>query len=77
MKDTGGRHVDVVVGNPTAGFHEYGLKFFDSSWMKKPNGDGAALEPYNVLYTATLGETFQYKGQLDGRSTFSSIETKG
>ncbi|MCJ1252162.1 hypothetical protein MMC30_009401 [Trapelia coarctata] len=76
MKDTGGRHVAVIVGNPSAGFHEYGLKFDDESWQTKPNGDGAPMLAYDGEYSAKTGETFTYRGQLDGRSTTSSVHTK-
>ncbi|KAJ5429704.1 hypothetical protein N7491_006720 [Penicillium cf. griseofulvum] len=33
MKDTGGRHKDVVIGN-SKGYYEYGLQFNDPSWQK-------------------------------------------
>jgi len=77
MKDTGGRHVDVIVGSPSSGFQQYGLKFAGRDWMQKPNGDEAEVEPYNEPYKKTAGEGFKYIGQLDGRSTFNSVKTKG
>ncbi|KAK3386853.1 hypothetical protein B0H63DRAFT_141488 [Podospora didyma] len=75
MKDTGGRHVDVIVGN-AKGYNEYGLKFNDKTWQKKANGDGAAVSAYAGPYEATKGEALTYKGQVgDGRRTLNSIGT--
>jgi hypothetical protein len=76
MHDTGGRHVDLVIGNES-GFKETGLEFTDSSWLSKPNGDGAAVESYFTTYAASPGQALTYKGQLDGRMTLNSIKSKG
>ncbi|KAJ4372648.1 hypothetical protein N0V86_008011 [Didymella sp. IMI 355093] len=78
MKDTGGRHKDVIIGNPTKGFWEYGLQFNDKTWLKKPNGDGAAVSSYEGAYIEVEGghEMFEYKGQVkDGRKTLKTIGT--
>ncbi|KAI0181174.1 hypothetical protein GGR52DRAFT_567412 [Hypoxylon sp. FL1284] len=75
MRDTGGRHKDVVVGNSN-GFWEYGLQFSSSDALSKPNGDGAAIEAYAGIYIEVPGgqESFQYRGQVgDGRKTLNSI----
>ena len=77
MQDTSGRHVDLVVGSPKSGFNEYGLMFADRTWLKKDNADGAPVSAYTGTYGKTTGETFEYKGKLDGRSTLKSVETKG
>ena len=77
IKDTGGRHVDVVIGNPTKGFNEYGLKFSDPLWQQKANGDGAAVEVYALPFEPTQGQTFTYQGQLDGRATINTVKAKG
>jgi hypothetical protein len=80
MKDTGGRHKDIVVGNPSKGYWEYGLMFNDATWQSKPNGDGAAVESYEVDYKEIKNgkEAFQYMGQVkDGRKTHRSIATLG
>lgn len=79
MKDTGGRHKDVVVGN-SKGFYEYGLMFDDPSWQKKANGDGAPVSEYAGAYVEVKGgkEAFEYKGQVkDGRKTLKSIGLVG
>lgn len=80
MKDTGGRHKDVVIGNPTKGYYEYGLQFEDRSWLTKPNGDGAAVSSYDGPYTEVKGgqEMFEYQGQVkDGRKSLKTIGTIG
>lgn len=80
MKDTGGRHKDVVIGNPSKGYYEYGLQFNDKTWLKKPNGDGAAVSSYDGAYVEVKGghEMFEYKGQVkDGRKTLKTIGTVG
>ncbi|KAH8702955.1 hypothetical protein GQ44DRAFT_778277 [Phaeosphaeriaceae sp. PMI808] len=77
MKDTGGRHKDVVVGN-SKGYYEYGLQFNDKTWQTKPNGDGAAVSDYAGAYVEVKGghESYEYKGQVkDGRKTLNSIST--
>ncbi|KAI1370099.1 hypothetical protein F4677DRAFT_458127 [Hypoxylon crocopeplum] len=78
MKDTGGRHKDVVIGNDEGGFWEYGLQFENSDWQTKPNGDGAPIDLYANEYVEVRDgqETFQYRGQVgDGRKTLNSIKT--
>ncbi|KAF1933104.1 uncharacterized protein M421DRAFT_416692 [Didymella exigua CBS 183.55] len=78
MKDTGGRHKDIIVGNPSKGYWEYGLMFHDTTWQSKPNGDGAAVLSYEVNYKEIKNgkEAFQYMGQVkDGRKTHNSIAT--
>lgn len=75
MKDTGGRHKDVVIGN-SKGYYEYGLQFNDPSWQKKPNGDGAAVSEYAGPYVEVKGghESYEYKGEVkDKRKTLNSI----
>ncbi|KAE8310514.1 hypothetical protein BDV41DRAFT_391611 [Aspergillus transmontanensis] len=75
MKDTGGRHKDVVIGN-SKGYYEYGLQFNDRSWQKKPNGDGAAVSEYAGPYVEVKGghESYEYKGEVrDKRKTLNSI----
>ncbi|KAJ5185413.1 hypothetical protein N7472_010253 [Penicillium cf. griseofulvum] len=75
MKDTGGRHKDVVIGN-SKGYYEYGLQFNDPSWQKKPNGDGAAVSDYAGPYVEVKDgrESYEYKGQVrDKRKTLNSI----
>ncbi|KAF1849700.1 uncharacterized protein K460DRAFT_411531 [Cucurbitaria berberidis CBS 394.84] len=77
IKDTGGRHKDVVVGN-SKGYFEYGLQFNDKSWQTKPNGDGAPVSEYDGDYIEVKGghESYEYKGQVkDGRKTLKSIAT--
>lgn len=77
MKDTGGRHVDVIVGN-SKGYNEYGLMFKDKTWRSKPNGDGAEVVAYGDPYDSVAGERFTYQGQVrDGRKTLNSIGTLG
>jgi hypothetical protein len=74
MKDTGGRHVDLVIGNPTKGYREYGLMFQGPDWLTKANGDGAAVEAYGDKYEKETGEKLTYVGQVkDGRRTLDSI----
>ncbi|KID60481.1 hypothetical protein MBR_10355, partial [Metarhizium brunneum ARSEF 3297] len=75
IKDTGGRHKDVVIGNSN-GYYEYGLQFNDPSWQKKPNGDGAAVSDYAGPYVEVKGghELYEYKGEVkDKRKTLNSI----
>ncbi|KAB8253530.1 hypothetical protein BDV32DRAFT_156065 [Aspergillus pseudonomiae] len=75
MKDTGGRHKDVVIGN-SKGYYEYGLQFNDPSWQKKPNGDGAAVSEYAGPYVEVKGghESYEYKGEVrDKKKTLNSI----
>ncbi|KAI0404657.1 hypothetical protein F4802DRAFT_597836 [Xylaria palmicola] len=77
IKDTGGKHKDVVIGN-SKGHWEYGLQFDSRDWTKKPNGDGAKVSSYGGDYVEVPNghETFEYKGQVkDGRRTFKSIDT--
>lgn len=76
MHDTGGRHVDVVIGNAN-GHMEVGLMFNDRAWMTKANGDGAAVSAYASPYAATPGEQFTYRGQMDGRATLNSAASRG
>lgn len=79
MKDTGGRHKDVVIGN-SIGYYEYGLQFNDPSWQKKPNGDGAAVSEYAGPYVEVKGrhESYEYKGEVkDKRKTLNSISNTG
>lgn len=79
MRDTGGRHKDVVIGNNGV-FWEYGLQFTNNDWQTKPNGDGAPVAAYAGEYVEVPGgqETFQYRGQVgDGRKTLNSIGTIG
>ncbi|KAI4866634.1 hypothetical protein F4820DRAFT_416220 [Hypoxylon rubiginosum] len=79
MKDTGGRHKDVVIGNKD-GYWEYGLQFENSDWQTKPNGDGAPIDLYAGSYEQVPGgqETFQYRGQVgDGRKTLNTIKAVG
>ena len=76
-KDTGGKHVDVVMGNPSKGFNEYGLMFNDKSWTSRPNGDGARVSAYGWEYKATAGEQLTYIGKLDGPSSLNRVKTKG
>ncbi|KAI1261158.1 hypothetical protein F5Y18DRAFT_440696 [Xylariaceae sp. FL1019] len=80
IHDTGGRHKDVVVGNPTAGYYQYGLQFSDDTWKTLQNADGANIEAYWGPYyeirdkKGKLLETFVYRGQVgDGRRTLNSI----
>ncbi|OTB04209.1 hypothetical protein M426DRAFT_262431 [Hypoxylon sp. CI-4A] len=78
MKDTGGRHKDVVIGNDDGGFWEYGLQFENSDWQTKPNGDGAPVDLYAGDYEEVPNgqESYQYRGQVgDGRKTLNSIKT--
>ncbi|KAE8419476.1 hypothetical protein BDV36DRAFT_133905 [Aspergillus pseudocaelatus] len=75
MKDTGGRHKDVVIGNGQ-GYYEYGLQFDNRNWQKKPNGDGAAVSEYAGPYVEVKGghESYEYKGEVkDKRKTLNSI----
>ncbi|GAB1201076.1 hypothetical protein APSETT444_010463 [Aspergillus pseudonomiae] len=75
MKDTGGRHKDVVIGN-SKGYYGYGLQFNDPSWQKKPNGDGAAVSEYAGPYVEVKGghESYEYKGEVrDKKKTLNSI----
>ncbi|KAI1462038.1 hypothetical protein F4805DRAFT_453269 [Annulohypoxylon moriforme] len=73
MKDIGGKHVDVVVGN-AHGFQQIGLEFDDPQWIKKyPNGDGAPVAKYSEKYVTMPKETFVYQGQIDGRKTINSM----
>lgn len=76
MKDTGGRHVDVVIGN-SKGYHQYGLMFKGPEWQKKPNGDGVPVFSYAGTYDDAPGEQFTYQGQVDGRKTHKSISDLG
>ncbi|KAE8336065.1 hypothetical protein BDV24DRAFT_142538 [Aspergillus arachidicola] len=79
MKDTGGRHKDVVIGN-SKGYYEYGLQFNDPSWQKKPSGDGAAVSAYAGEYVEVKGgqEKYEYKGVVkDKRKTLNSISNTG
>jgi hypothetical protein len=79
MKDTGGRHKDVIVGNSKSHF-EYGLMFDNKDWQKKPNGDGAKVSEYAGDYVEVKGghESYEYKGQVkDGRKTLKSIANIG
>jgi hypothetical protein len=79
MKDTGGRHKDVVVGN-SKGYWEYGLQFNDEDWQKKPDGDGAKVSDYAGTYVEVKDghEEFEYKGQVKERkTTFKNIEQTG
>ncbi|KAI2468944.1 hypothetical protein F4781DRAFT_396449 [Annulohypoxylon bovei var. microspora] len=74
MKDIGGNHVDVVIGN-SHGYHEVGLQFANKDWIKKhPNGDGAEIADYWENYITMPQETFEYRGQIDGRKTIASIQ---
>ncbi|KAK3319997.1 hypothetical protein B0T19DRAFT_445772 [Cercophora scortea] len=77
MKDIGGRHMDVIVGNPTKGYIAIGLEFSDKDWLNKDNGDGFPVDSYSVPKDTIAGETFDYKGQVaDGRATLNSITKK-
>lgn len=64
MKDTGGRHKDIIVGNPSKRYWEYGLMFEDETWQSKPNGDGATVLSYEANYEEIRNgkEAFQYMG---------------
>ncbi|KAI1209931.1 uncharacterized protein F4807DRAFT_78661 [Annulohypoxylon truncatum] len=73
MKDIGGNHVDVVVGN-SKGYYQAGLEFSSKDWIKQhPNGDGAAISEYWEPYVTMPQESFQYQGQIDGRKTLNSV----
>ncbi|RAL60351.1 hypothetical protein DID88_000127 [Monilinia fructigena] len=75
MKDTGGKHVDVIVDN-TKEYKQYGLEFNDESWQSQLNGDGAKVLDYAERYESAAGEFLTYKGQIgDGRKKLHSIET--
>lgn len=77
MKDTGGRHKDVVIGNPSRGYWQYGLEFQDERALRKPNGDGAAVASYSGAYKEVIrgDEKFEYKGQVrDVRRTLQTIK---
>ncbi|GAB1310927.1 hypothetical protein MFIFM68171_01137 [Madurella fahalii] len=64
MIQIGGKHCDVVVGNPSQGFRQLGLLIDEADWMKKkPNGDGATVKVENSAYKKVPDETIQYKGQ--------------
>ncbi|KAK3689958.1 hypothetical protein B0T22DRAFT_481140 [Podospora appendiculata] len=77
MLDIGGRHMDVIVGNPTKGYIAVGLEFSDKDWLNKDNGDGFPVESYSITKDTITGETFTYQGQVaDGRSTLNSIGKK-
>jgi hypothetical protein len=79
LKDTGGKHKDLVVGN-SKGFYEYGLQFADNGWKSKSNGDGANVDDYSGEYVEVDGggSTYEYQGQVkDGRKTLSSIMKLG
>ncbi|KAK6849980.1 hypothetical protein PG995_013813 [Apiospora arundinis] len=73
MHDTGGRHVDLVIGNPHDGFHEYGLQFLNGDWQGKPNGDGAHVDVYTGAYvevkdkSGKVVETLTWEGHIGGR----------
>ncbi|KAJ8110233.1 hypothetical protein OPT61_g6870 [Boeremia exigua] len=78
IRDIGGRHRDVVVGNSSRGYYKYGLEFNDHIWLTIPNGDGAAVGSYAEQYTEVKDEheLFKYMGQVkDGRRTLKSIGT--
>ena len=76
--ELGGKHVDVIVGNPTAGFNEYGLQWNEkvSVALQNANADGAAISLYNLAYTPVASEKLTYRGVLDGRATQNSVGTK-
>ena len=77
IKDTGGRHVDVVVGKPGE-YNAYGLMMTSgAAWQKKPNGDGVPVVAYGGPYDAAPGEQFTYAGQIDQRKTLKSIKATG
>lgn len=76
MKDTGGQHVDLVVGNPDK-FQAIGLKFKDKSWLKMNNGDGAPVVVYTETYEEIPGQKLKYLGQVASRMTIGKAESKG
>ncbi|KAI9640613.1 hypothetical protein NHQ30_010912 [Ciborinia camelliae] len=79
MKDTGGRHVDVIVSSGKK-YYEYGLMFSDKSWQTKPNGDGAPVESYGgqeMIAPPGGNEAYTYEGQIEGRTRLSTIASTG
>lgn len=82
MKDTGGRHIDVIVGsrNPKTKegtFREYGLMFADPSWQSKANGDGAPVVAYFGTYDPSPQQEFTYKGEVVGGRNLDGIARIG
>lgn len=79
MKDIGGRHRDIVIGNCKT-FYQYGLQFClaDYRWLEVPNGDGISVEGYGEEYKPGKGQVLQYMGHVkDGRRTLESIARIG
>jgi hypothetical protein len=79
MKDTGGQHKDVVVGN-SKGYTEYGMGFDGDSWKKKDNADGAKVCDYSGKWDEVKDgqEKYEYKGQVKNmKETTKSIEKMG
>jgi hypothetical protein len=79
VKDIGGRHMDVVIGNGK-NVYQYGLEFClaDYRWLEVPNGDGTLVDGYGEEYEPGKGQVLQYIGHVkDGRETLESIARIG
>jgi hypothetical protein len=80
MKDTGGQHKDVVVGN-SKGYYEYGMGFEGDSWKKNKDGaDGAKVKEYSGKWEEVKDgqEKYEYKGQCkSGKESHKTIEKMG
>jgi hypothetical protein len=79
VKDIGGRHRDVVIGNGE-NLYQYGLQYclVDYRWLEVPNGDGILVDGYGEEYEYGKGQVLQYIGHVkDGRRTLESIARIG
>ena len=80
IRDIGGRHVDVVIGNGK-NYYQYGLEFClaDYRWLEVPNGDGIPVDGYGEEYEPDDEcQVLQYMGYVkDGRRTLESIARIG
>jgi hypothetical protein len=84
IKDTGGKHKDLVVGN-SQGYYEYGLGFSGDDWKKKTNADGAKITDYAGEYVEVTDdkthqsvESYEYMGQVkDKKTTLDDIKKIG
>jgi hypothetical protein len=79
VKDIGGRHMDVVIGNGK-NVYQYRLEFClaDYRWLEVPNGDGTLVDGYGEEYEPGKGQVLQYIGHVkDGRETLESIARIG
>jgi hypothetical protein len=84
IKDTGGKHKELVVGN-CQGYYEYGLAFSGDGWQKKTNADGAKITDYSGEYVEVIDkdpklsvESYEYMGQVkDKKTTLEDIKKTG